>query len=106
MSDAELTGDFDGPMGRAGDMATARHVLGAFEVNHVRLVSAGSEGTFDGLLEPGGRYVALHLFNESGELRGNVLCFCNDVLTRSREDLSVAIRAGDTITILNSVAGG
>lgn len=50
--------------------------------------------------------VALHLFNESGELRGNVLCFCNDVLTRSREDLSVAIRAGDTITILNSVAGG
>ena len=27
--------------------------------------------------------VALHLFNESGELRGNVLCFCNDVLTRS-----------------------
>ena len=50
--------------------------------------------------------VALHLFNESGELRGNVLCFCNDVLTRSREDLSVPIRAGDTITILNSVAGG
>ena len=50
--------------------------------------------------------VALHLFNESGELRGNVLCFCNDVLTRSREDLAVPIRAGDTITILNSVAGG
>ena len=50
--------------------------------------------------------VALHLFNESGELRGNVLCFCNDVLTRSREDLSIPISAGDTITILNSVAGG
>ena len=50
--------------------------------------------------------VALHLFNESGELRGNVLCFCNDVLTRSREDLSLPISAGDTITILNSVAGG
>ncbi len=50
--------------------------------------------------------VALHLFNESGELRGNVLCFCNDVLTRSREDLSIPIHAGDTITILNSVAGG
>ena len=50
--------------------------------------------------------VALHLFNESGELRGNVLCFCNDVLTRAREDLSLPIRPGDTITILNSVAGG
>ncbi len=50
--------------------------------------------------------VALHLFNESGELRGNVLCFCNDVLTRSRENLSLPISAGDTITILNSVAGG
>ena len=50
--------------------------------------------------------VALHLFDESGELRGNVLCFCNETLTRSREDLSVPIRSGDTITILNSVAGG
>ena len=50
--------------------------------------------------------VALHLFNESGELRGNVLCFCNDVLTRAREDLSTPIRDGDTITILSSVAGG
>ncbi len=50
--------------------------------------------------------VALHLFNESGEFRGNVLCFCNDELTRSREDMSATIRAGDTITILNSVAGG
>jgi molybdopterin synthase sulfur carrier subunit len=50
--------------------------------------------------------VALHLFNESGELRGNVLCFCNDVLTRSRQDLSAPVRPGDTITILNSVAGG
>ena len=50
--------------------------------------------------------VALHLFNESGELRGNVLCFCNDVLTRAREDLHVPVRSGDTITILNSVSGG
>jgi molybdopterin synthase sulfur carrier subunit len=50
--------------------------------------------------------VALHLFDESGELRGNVLCFCNDVLTRSRQDLSAPLRSGDTITILNSVAGG
>ena len=50
--------------------------------------------------------VALHLFDESGELRGNVLCFCNDVLTRSRQDLSAPLRPGDTITILNSVAGG
>ena len=50
--------------------------------------------------------VALHLFNESGELRGNVLCFCNDVLTRAQEDLSIPIRDGDTITILSSVAGG
>lgn len=50
--------------------------------------------------------VALHLFNESGELRGNVLCFCNEVLTRSRQDLSAPVQPGDTITILNSVAGG
>ena len=41
--------------------------------------------------------VGLHLLNESGELRGNVLCFCNDVLTRSRQDLSVPVQPGDTI---------
>jgi molybdopterin synthase sulfur carrier subunit len=45
----------------------------------------------------------LHLLDESGALRRHILCFYNDTYTR---ELDVAVRPGDTITILHSVSGG
>ena len=50
--------------------------------------------------------LGLHIFDESGALRGNILCFCNDVCRRRSDGLDDPIRAGDTITLLNSVSGG
>ena len=46
----------------------------------------------------------LHLVDEAGALRRHVLCFFNDTYTRT--ELDVAVKPGDTITILHSVAGG
>ena len=59
----------------------------------------------DDLLEqqPG---LAYHLFDEAGRMRRHILCFCNDECRRGRDGLEVPVRGGDTITILNSVAGG
>ena len=45
----------------------------------------------------------LHLVDESGALRRHILCFCNGSHTRDRD---VALRPGDTVAILHSVAGG
>ena len=50
--------------------------------------------------------LALHLFDESGAMRGNILWSCNDVCQRGRKSLAMAVKPGDTITILNSVSGG
>ena len=50
--------------------------------------------------------LGIHLFDESGQLRGNVLCFCNELCSRGRGGLDLPVEPGDTITILNSVAGG
>jgi molybdopterin converting factor small subunit len=49
---------------------------------------------------------ALHLFDDSGELRRHVLCFCNEVSTKTRADLDRALVEGDQLTLVNSVAGG
>ena len=48
----------------------------------------------------------LHLFDESGKLRRHVLCFCNEVNTRTRSDLERVLVDGDQLTLVNSVAGG
>jgi molybdopterin converting factor small subunit len=50
--------------------------------------------------------LGLHIFDEVGVMRRHVRCFCNEEYASSREDFSTPLRAGDTITILNSVAGG
>ncbi len=50
--------------------------------------------------------LAVHLFDESGSLRRHVICFHNEVHTRGDASLELAVRPGDTITILHSVAGG
>lgn len=50
--------------------------------------------------------LAHHLFDDTGAVRRHVLCFCNEVAARSRAELDHPLRAGDTIAIVNSVAGG
>jgi molybdopterin converting factor small subunit len=50
--------------------------------------------------------LGVHLFDEAGVMRRHVLCFCNEEFRRGRDGLEVPVRAGDTITILNSVSGG
>ncbi len=50
--------------------------------------------------------LAHHLFDDAGALRRHVLCFCNEVAAPSRAELDRPLERGDTITIVNSVAGG
>ena len=50
--------------------------------------------------------LANHLFDDTGAVRRHVLCFCNEVAAPSRAELDHALAPGDTITIVNSVAGG
>jgi molybdopterin converting factor small subunit len=50
--------------------------------------------------------LGVHLFDESGAIRRHVICFHNGVYTRRRDSLDVSVRPGDTITIVQSVAGG
>ena len=50
--------------------------------------------------------LALHLFDDTGALRRHVLCFRNEVQTRSRAALDQPLCTGDRLTLVNSVAGG
>ncbi len=50
--------------------------------------------------------LALHLFDDTGSLRRLVLCFCNQDDVRGEDGLARVLQPGDTITLVNSVAGG
>jgi len=50
--------------------------------------------------------LALHVVDEAGALRRHVRCFCNDEYASERGGLDAPLKDGDTITLLNSVAGG
>ena len=50
--------------------------------------------------------LALHVYDERGALRRHVRCFCNDEFASERGGLDAPLKEGDTITLLNSVAGG
>ncbi len=50
--------------------------------------------------------LGIHLFDDAGQMRRHILCFCNGEHHRGRDGLDVPLRAGDTVTILNSVSGG
>ena len=50
--------------------------------------------------------LTVHLFGESGDLRGHVLCLHNGRSSRWRESLDVPVQEGDRITILQAVSGG
>lgn len=48
----------------------------------------------------------VHLFDEEGRLRQHVHLFYNDREVRWIEDLSLPLRLGDTLTVLQAVSGG
>lgn len=48
----------------------------------------------------------VHFFDETGELRRFVLCFINGENSAWYDGLETRIRAGDTVTVLQSVSGG
>jgi molybdopterin converting factor small subunit len=48
----------------------------------------------------------VHLYDETGWLRRNVLCFVNETGARHPEARREPLHDGDTVTILQSVAGG
>jgi molybdopterin converting factor small subunit len=50
--------------------------------------------------------LAVHLFDDAGALRRHIRCFCNGSVLRGDEGLAQPLRAGDTVTLLNSVSGG
>ena len=50
--------------------------------------------------------LSIHLFDEAGQMRRHIVCFCNDRYTKGARALEAPLEPGDTITILNSVAGG
>ena len=50
--------------------------------------------------------LALHLFDDTGALRRHILCFRNAVSIEARAQLDQSLTAGDSLTLVNSVAGG
>ncbi|MEE9606158.1 MAG: hypothetical protein V3U03_00355 [Myxococcota bacterium] len=50
--------------------------------------------------------LASHLFDDAGAMRRYIRCFHGDAYASVHAGLDRPVQAGDTITILNSVAGG
>ncbi len=50
--------------------------------------------------------VAVHLFQEDGELRPHVLCFLNQTNSRWFGTCDVPLKTGDTLLIMQAVSGG
>lgn len=50
--------------------------------------------------------LAVHLFDESGQLREHVLCFHNGMNTRWLDDLDVQLDCGDSLLFMQAVSGG
>lgn len=50
--------------------------------------------------------LGVHLFNEAGALRRYVLCLHNQEYVRGEGGLRRPVAPGDSITVLNSIAGG
>jgi hypothetical protein len=50
--------------------------------------------------------LALHLFDEQGEVRQNIVCVHKGAVVRAREMASHSIRAGDELVLTNALAGG
>ena len=50
--------------------------------------------------------LALHVFDESGDLRRHVLCFFNDTNTRWLDSHDLALSPGDSLMFMQAVSGG
>ena len=50
--------------------------------------------------------LALHLFDEQGAVRHNIVCLHNGALVRAREMDSHRVQTGDEIVLTNALAGG
>jgi hypothetical protein len=50
--------------------------------------------------------LALHLFDEQGEVRQNIVCVHEGAVVRAREMASHFVRAGDELILANALAGG
>jgi sulfur carrier protein ThiS len=50
--------------------------------------------------------LGLHLFDEQGALRRNIVCLHDGQAVRSKEAADRAVRAGDDIVLTNALAGG
>jgi molybdopterin converting factor small subunit len=50
--------------------------------------------------------LALHLFDDAGDLRRNIMLIHNDQYIRARDGLARPVRAGDAISVMNRVSGG
>ena len=71
----------------------------------VHVEAATLRGSLDALfrLHP---ELAIHLFDESGDLRRHVLCLHNGANARWSATLDVPVSPGDEIAILQAVSGG
>lgn len=50
--------------------------------------------------------LGLHLFDESGTARRNIVCLHRGVLVRAREFASHDVEPGDELVLTNALAGG
>lgn len=73
-----------------------------------KAVAVDGASVDDALSQLVGRYPDLrrHLYAENGGLRGFVCVYLNDENVRDLEGEATAVRDGDTLTILPTLAGG
>jgi molybdopterin synthase sulfur carrier subunit len=50
--------------------------------------------------------LALHLFDEQGQVRQNIVCVHGGTVVRAREMASHAVQSGDELVLANALAGG
>jgi molybdopterin converting factor small subunit len=50
--------------------------------------------------------LALHLFDEQGAVRHNIVCLCDGALVRAGEMASRSVQPGDELVLTTALAGG
>ena len=50
--------------------------------------------------------LALHLFDEQGQVRHNIVCVHDGAVVRAREMASHRVQTGDELVLANALAGG
>jgi hypothetical protein len=80
-----------------------RHALGG-----ERWLQASGDSVAAVLRDLGDRHpaLALHLFDEQGEVRQNIVCVHEGAVVRAREMASHGVRADEELVLANALAGG